>query len=313
MTLDIVGIVIALLQGLFVLLAAPLFSGIGRKVRARMHTRRGPSIFQDYYDIAKLFKRQDVHSNASSNISRLMPPLYIGTMVVLAMGLPMLTRFSPIFFLGDAILIIYLLAIPRFFFSLMSLDSGSSYGAVGGVRELIIGTLVEPALMLSLFVAALACGTTNVGAMGMAAGAGQIATPLAYAIAGVAFACACYIEMGKLPYDLAEAEQEIQEGPLQELSGPSLAMMHLAIPMKQIIVASLFLAVFIPFGSAVDYSAANLVLGAVFYLVKLFVLMFITMVIENVVSRVRWKLVGRQTWFIVAISVCSLAFCVLGI
>lgn len=50
-----------------------------------------------------------------------------------------------------------------------------------------------------------------------------------------------------------------------------------------------------------------------FYLVKLFVLMFITMVIENVVSRVRWKLVGRQTWFIVAISVCSLAFCVLGI
>lgn len=313
MTIDILQIIIALVQGILLVLLAPLVSGIGRKFRARMHTRKGPSVFQDYYDIAKLLKRPDVHSNASSKIARLTPPLYIGTMVVLAMGLPMATRFSPLPFLADAILIIYLLALPRFFFSLYGLDSGSAYAGIGGVRELLIGTLVEPSLMLALFVAAISCGTTNVGDMGMAVGAGEIRNVLGFVIAGVAFALACYVEMGKLPFDLAEAEQELQEGPLSEMSGPSLAMMHIAIPMKQAVVATLLIAIFIPFGSAVDLSPANALIGTGFYLLKMIAILLVTMVVENVVSRVRWKLTGRQTWFIVAIAVCAFAFCLLGI
>lgn len=53
-------------------------------------------------------------------------------------------------------------------------------------------------------------------------------------LAGIAFAIACYMELGKLPFDQAEAEQELQEGPLAELSGPSLAMAKLAMSMKQV-------------------------------------------------------------------------------
>ena len=311
--ITVAQIVIALLQGICIVLVAPLVSGIARKVRARMHTRQGASIFQDYYDIAKLLKRQDVHSNASSNISRITPPLYIGVMVLLAAGLPMITRACPIPLMGDAILIIYLMAIPRFFFSLTGLDSGSAYAGTGGVRELLVGTLVEPSLMLALFVAALSCGTTNVGEMGVMVGSGAIQNPVAFVVAGVAFAFACYIEMGKLPYDFAESEQELQEGPLAEMSGPSLAMMHIAIPMKQIVVAALFVAIFLPFGSATDTSLAGLAVGALAFVGKIAVVMLVTMVIENIVSRVRWKLVGRQTWAVVAIAVCALAFCVLGL
>lgn len=313
MTIEPLQIVIALIQGILIVLLAPLVSGITRKVRARMQTRQGASIFQDYYDIAKLLKRQDVHSNASSFVSRIMPPIYIGVMVLLAMGLPMSTRFGPLPFVADCILIIYMLAVSRFFFSLMGLDSGSAYAGTGGTRELLIGTLVEPSLMLALFVAAMACGTTNVGEMGIAVGSGQVAYPIAFAIAGIAFAVACYMEMGKLPYDLAEAEQELQEGPLSELSGPSLAMMHIAVPMKQIIMATLFIAIFLPFGSSVDLSLGGVLTGTVVYVVKLAVIMFITMILENVVSRVRWKLTGRQTWFVVAIAVVALALCVIGL
>lgn len=311
--IEIMQIVIALVQGILLVLLAPLVSGIARRFRAKMHTRRGPSVFQDYYDLAKLLKRQDVHSNHSSNVSKITPPLFMGAMIVLAMGMPMATRFCPIPFLGDAILIIYLMALPRFFFALTGIDSGSSYAGTGGVRELLVGTLVEPSLMLALFVAALSCGTTNIGEMGQMVGAGQIQSPLAFVIAGIAFAVACYIEMGKLPYDFAEAEQELQEGPLSELSGPSLAMMHLALPMKQAIVASLFIAIFIPFGSSVDLSFAGTAIGTLVYLGKMVVVLLITMVIENVVCRVRWKLTGRQTWFVVVIAVCAFAFCVLGI
>lgn len=306
-------ILIALLQGVLLVLLAPLVSGVTRWMRAKMHTRRGPSIWQDYYDIAKLLKRQDVFSNASSWVMRFMPPVFMGTMILLAMGMPAFTRFCPVPLLGDVVFLLYMLALPRFFFALAGLDSGSAYAGTGATRELIMGTLVEPSLMLALFVAAISCGTTNVGDMGQVIAAGQCQNPIALVVAGVAFAVACYIELGKLPYDLAESEQELQEGPLAEYSGPSLAMLHLAMPMKQIVVVSWFVAIFLPFGSAVDLSAIGLLVGVGVYVAKVAVIFFICAIIENVVCRVRFKLVGRQTWFVVAIAVCAFAFCALGI
>ena len=106
------SIVVAILQALLLMLLAPLTSGIGRWLRAKIHTRKGPSIFQDYYDIIKLFKRDDVRTESSTFVSRYMPVLYVGVCFVLAMGMPMATRACPIPVLGDIILIIYLLALP---------------------------------------------------------------------------------------------------------------------------------------------------------------------------------------------------------
>lgn len=306
-------IVIALVQALLLVALAPLFSGTSRWLRAKIHTRRGPSIFQDYYDIAKLFRRQDVHSADSSFVHKLMPPLFMGCMIVLAMGIPMITRFSPVPILGDIILIIYLMALPRFFFALSGVDSGSAYAGIGSIRELIVGVLVEPSMMLALFVAAIACGTTNVGDMGMAIGSGTATNPVALVVAGIAFFCACYIELGKLPFDMAEAEQEIQEGPLQEYSGPSLALAKMSLSMKQVIVVSWFAAIFLPWGSAVDLSVASLAIGLVAWLVKMGVIFFVCGVFENIVARVRYKLMGRQTWSVVGIAAIALVLCVLGL
>jgi hydrogenase-4 component C len=90
-------------------------------------------------------------------------------------------------------------------------------------------------------------------------------------------------------------------------------MMHLAMPMKQIVVISWFIAIFLPFGSATDMSALSLLLGLVFFILKFIVITFACGIAENVVCRVRFKLTGRQTWFILAVAVCAFAFCVLGI
>ncbi|MDR0888809.1 MAG: NADH-quinone oxidoreductase subunit H, partial [Coriobacteriales bacterium] len=303
-------IVIAIVQMVLLVAVAPLISGTARWITAKMQTRQGPPVLQDYYDIVKLLKRQDVSSKDTSFVHRFMPLLYVGCMLVILLGLPIITRESPIPPLADAILIVYLLALPRFFFSLASIDTSGAYAGTGGIRELLIGVLVEPALMLSLFVAALACGSTNIGIIGSEVGSFTSSCPVAMVVAAVAFAVACYIEMGKLPYDLAEAEQEIQEGPLQEYSGPSLATMKVGMTLKQIVVASLFIAVFIPFGSAVDMQPLSLLLGLVFYVIKLAVVFLICSFVENLVSRVRFKLVGHQTWLVVGISALSLVFCV---
>lgn len=308
-----IEIIIACIQVLLLVILAPLVSGMTRWLRAKMHTRKGPSILQDYHDIIKLFKRQDLHTNESSFIHRLMPPLFFGTMLLLALGLPTVVRFSPMPFLADIILIVYLLALPRFFFALSAIDSGSSYAGVGGIRELMIGVLVEPAMMLALFVAALSTGSTNVGAIGETIGSLTATHPTTVLIAGLAFAVACYIELAKLPYDLAEAEQELQEGPLAEYSGPSLAITKMAMSMKQILVVSWFLAMFLPFGSATEITVLSLAIGLVVYLLKLAVVFFVCAIFENVVSRVRFKLLGRQTWTVFGISVFAFVFWILGV
>ena len=307
------NILVAILQAILLVVIAPLISGITRKIRAMMHSRKGTDIWQDYRDLAKLWHRCEVREGQSGLVSRAMPPVFLGCMVLLAAGLPLAAQACPVPILGDIITILYLMALPRFMFSLASIDSGGSYTSIGGIRELLVGVLVEPSLMLVLFVMAIAAGSTNTGLMA-AAVANFSAYPLvAVVVAAVACAMACYIEMGKLPFDLAEAEQEIQEGPLAAYSGPSLAMLKLGVSCKQLVVASLFVAIFLPFGAAATMAPLDLLLGFVCYVVKVVVVMLAASVIENSVMRVRYKYLGRYTWFVVGIASLSLLFLVIGI
>ncbi len=306
-------LIVGIVQVFCLLALAPLVSGSARWMRAKMHTRRGPSILQDYYDIAKLFKRQDVHTADSTFVHRIMPALFIVCMCILALGIPMIMRASAVPMLGDIILIIYLMALPRFFFALSAVDTSDAYAGVGGVRELIVGVLVEPSMMLALFVAALCCGSTSVEGMSQAVGSLSFSNPLALIVAGIAFGCACYIELGKLPFDMAEAEQELQEGPLAEYSGPSLAMAKMALSMKQIIVVSWVIAIFLPWGSATVATPVALVIGLIAWLVKLVCLFFACSLFENLVARVRYKLLGRQTWTVCGIAAVALVLCLIGL
>ena len=137
--------------------------------------------------------------------------------------------------------------------------------------------------------------------------------PVAVVVAGVAFAIACYMEMGKVPFDMAEAEQEIQEGPLAELSGPSLAMLKLGMSVKQAVVAGLFIALFLPVGAAASMAPLDLIVGFVALIVKMLVVFLVVSVIENAVIRVRYKYLGRYTWFAVGIAALSFVFLIIGI
>lgn len=112
--------------------------------------------------------------------------------------------------------------------------------------------------------------------------------------------------------DQAEAEQELQEGPLAELSGPSLAMMKLAMGMKQVVVVAWFTSIFIPWGESPRPSASPLV-GAVVFLVKCLVDFVVCGVLENSVSRSRFKVLGNQTWAVVGIAVLAFVFVVVGV
>ena len=108
--------VLAIVQALILLALAPLFSGISRMIRARIQSRRGPGLLQDYRDIAKLMKRQNIWPDNAGAVSRMMPYVLISTVMVVAMSLPLVTRVSPFGAGSDLITVVYLLALFRLFF-----------------------------------------------------------------------------------------------------------------------------------------------------------------------------------------------------
>ncbi|MFV2826063.1 formate hydrogenlyase subunit HycD, partial [Escherichia coli] len=142
-----------LIQALVLFAVAPLLSGITRVARARLHNRRGPGVLQEYRDIIKLLGRQSVGPDASGWVFRLTPYVMVGVMLTIATALPVVTVGSPLPQLGDLITLLYLFAIARFFFAISGLDTGSPFTAIGASREAMLGVLVEPMLLLGLWVA----------------------------------------------------------------------------------------------------------------------------------------------------------------
>ncbi|MFV0574948.1 MAG: respiratory chain complex I subunit 1 family protein [Vibrio sp.] len=306
-------VLLAVSQALLMLLLAPLATGFSRVIRARIHSRRGPGLLQDYRDIAKLLRRQAVAPSNAGVIFWIMPWVLMTTMLLIAMALPTLTQTSPFPISGDVITDIYLLAIFRFFFALAGIDSNSMFAGIGSSRELTLGVLVEPILMLGIIVAALLVGSTDLGyiSQGMIEQIGE--QPITVIFAGAACAFAVFVEMGKLPFDGAEAEQELQEGPVTEYSGSSLAMLKMALGLKQLVVAQLFLAIFIPWGKAAELTFAGLIIAAIWLFVKLIVVFFLAGIIENSMARVRFLNTNRLTWPAFGLAVLALAFYIMGL
>ena len=302
----------AVVQAIFLLLLTPLFTGISRQIRAKMHSRQGPGIMQDYRDITKLLKRQSVAPRDSGFIFWVMPYVLLGSMLLLAMALPVVTTTSLFSGAGDLIIILYIFALFRFFFSLSGLDTGSPFAGIGASRELTLGVLVEPILFLGLLVVALIAGSTNIGSISAVMSQGWV-SPTATLLAMLACGFATFIEMGKIPFDVAEAEQELQEGPLTEYSGSGLALVKWGIGLKQVVVAVLFLSIFFPFGSASVLTAGSLLLALGLMLVKLLVIFVLASLVENSLARGRFLLTHHVTWLGFGVAALGFVFYLTGL
>lgn len=296
----------ALLQSLVLFAAAPLLSGISRVARARLHNRRGPGVLQEYRDLLKLLGRQSIAPAASGWVFRLTPFVMVGVMLTVATALPVVTVVSPLPELGDLITLIYLFAIARFFFAIAGLDTGSPFTGLGASREAVLGVLVEPILLLGLWVAALVAGSTHISHITNAVYHWPLSRSIPLLLALCACAFATFIEMGKLPFDLAEAEQELQEGPLSEYSGSGFAVLKWGISLKQLVVLQLFVGVFLPWGQMTTFSAAGLLLALAIAVVKLVAGVLIIALFENSMARLRFVATSRVTW--AGFGVAFLAF-----
>jgi len=249
------NIVLSIIQALGVILLAPLVSGVIKTSKARLQNRRGPSLFQSYFDLIKLLNKDSVVSPTISWIFNIAPYIYFAGCVAAAALVPVVTTMSS--GVGDVFTLIYLLAIGRFFLVLASLDAGSAFGGMGGAREMFIAILVEPALLLSMMTVAFKAQTTNLGLMASMVESSPLS--LAYVFAAIAFFIVLIAETGRIPVDNPDTHLEltmIHEGMTLEYSGRKLALIFWASAVKQLITILLFILLFLPgnvFSSADDF------------------------------------------------------------
>ena len=292
-----------LLNVVLALFLSPLCEGIMRKLRAAIHSRLGPPITQPYWDLLKLLGKEDLRGTGGVVYASL-PALTLGSLLLLATLVPMGTA-APLAFAGDMIVVLYVATMSGVLIMLAGFASASPYASVGSSREMMMLLSVEPILAIALSVGAFKARTLALG--GIVNWQVQNGPSISMAIGGVAFFLALQGLAGKLPFDIAEADQEIMGGSLVEQSGPRLALFRWAIWTKQLVFAFLLVEVFFPW-PRVGIPLLDLTIT----MLKVLVVLILVAVIDVVNPRLRIDQAMGYFMRVAVSSLAALAFAVIG-
>jgi NADH-quinone oxidoreductase subunit H len=216
---------------LFTAIAGGLFSWIDRKVTAWLQFRKGPPLLQPFYDFFKLLLvKETILPAKGSKMTFLLAPILGLAGATLSGVLIMLPAFNvKPGFNGDIIVIFYLLTIPSLTYIIGALAAGNTLASVGASREMKL--VISYELTFLLVVAAvimkanMAIGIKDIMAVQTDTG------PFVGSISGILLFVACVFciqaKLGLVPFDMAEAETEINHGSFIEYSGPAYSLIRL--------------------------------------------------------------------------------------
>lgn len=301
------SILLAVANLVLVLALSPLIEGIMRKITARVQSRQGPPIRQPYYDLLKLLGKEDIESGETPLMQRFAAYLSLATILSVALLVPMGGR-VPLQSGGDSILLIYLLTLCGISSLVAALAAGSTYSLVGMSREMMAMMTLEPLLAVAIVVGAIHTGSLRLDDVlgGSLYGAGAFPWAGLIMLGVLVFSLQAFV--GRVPFDTAEAETEIMEGPVMEYSGPKLALFKLARMSKLFVYSALFVALFAPWGSGLFYP-----LSLIIFLAKVFgVVLFVTLIAATH-ARYRIDQAVRYYAGLFALSLVALVFAVNGL
>jgi formate hydrogenlyase subunit 4 len=260
------------------LAAAPVLGGFlagwDRRISARMQSRRGPPILQPFYDVRKLWQKQNIVVRRSQNF-------YILFFLLLVIFT------GALFFAGsDLLLVIFALTLAAIFFVLGAYKASSPYSFIGAERELIQMMAYEPMILLT------AIGMYMVTKSFYVHEIAAHSTLLVLALPGIflGFIYTLEIKFRKSPFDLSSshhAHQELVRGITTEFSGRALAMIEIAHWYE-----SIFL-----LGWVYLFFASSPLLGVA---VSLLVFVLVILV-DNVFARLKWQTALRSAWVVAAV------------
>jgi formate hydrogenlyase subunit 4 len=278
-------------QTLLLLLLAPLLSGCIKNWKAKLQNRRGPAVWQPYFDIAKFLRKDMVISEHASWIFRATPyVLFISTLLA-GLLVPLVSASAPLSLFGGALVFVGLLALGRFFLALGGLDPASAFGGMGSSREMTISAIAEPALMLAIFTVAISAGSTNLSNMLAAAQLPdwKLLNP-AHVLAFASLFIVLLAETGRIPVDNPATHLEltmIHEAMILEYSGRYLAMIEWSASIKQLILMALLVNIFFPVGVATEVTASAIGFSLICFLAKLLALAGVVVLVETSNAKLR--------------------------
>jgi len=249
------GILAQALEIIAAVLAAPLLLGWVNQCRAWLQNRSAPSLLQPWRAIRKLFHKDAVLAENASTLFRAAPYVVFGTMVLAAAIIPSMATRLPLSIAADSIALVGLLATARMFMALAAMDVGTAFGTMGARREMMIGFLAEPALLMVIFLAAMITQTTSLTGIAESLTGQQLAIYPSAAFTGVAFLLVLLAENARIPVDNPATHLEltmIHEAMLLEYSARHLALMEWAAALKLFNYACIGFALFIPWGVAAE-------------------------------------------------------------
>jgi len=203
---------------------------IDRKVSARIQWRQGPPWYQGFADIGKLLYKEVIIPREAFGSGFVAAPLFGLASVVLAVTILCVSFFGMSKgFIGDIIVVWYLFAIPAIALIYVGSTSGNPLSSVGVSREIKLLLSYDLPMIIVIVMMASKAGSFSVQAiMDWQRTNGSNISNL-YGIIGFAVAVFCVqAKLGRVPFDLPEAETELGSGILIELSGGVLAAYELS-------------------------------------------------------------------------------------
>ncbi len=283
-----IGVIV--LQSALLIAISPLITGVIRKLKALMQSRKGASIFQPYYDLYKLFRKESVISGNASWVFNITPYVCMAAILIAVLMVPVVSTNS-LNFVGDLIVVVYMLAMMRFFMALSALDTGSAFGGMGSSREMTISAIAEPTMLLAIFTMALIAGTTSLGNISyqLSVNGLDLIRPSLF-LGFAALFIVTLAENARVPVDNPATHLEltmIHEGMILEYSGKQLALMELSSMAKLALFLTILANVFLPWGIATSITVAGLGIGLIALLVKILIMAAVIAYIESSIAKLR--------------------------
>lgn len=242
-----------LVQNALVLLAAPLLLGWVDQCRAWLQNRSGAGVLQPFRVLVKLFHKDAVLADDVSPLFRATPYVRFACMWLAASLVPVLATDLPLSPAVDVIALVGIFALARTFISLAAMDTGTAFGSLGARREMLVGFLAEPALLMVFFTAAAISQSTSLITIVETLAHRQFVLYPSMAFAAVAFVMVLLAENARIPVDNPSTHLEltmIHEAMTLEYSARHLALVEWASALKLLAYMTIGIALFAPWGIA---------------------------------------------------------------
>lgn len=285
------------------IVSAPLFIGIVNKLKSRLTGRIGPSVFQSYYDLRRLLRKETIYADSASLISRIAPVISFSSILFAGMILPIGFYKPLISFNGDIILFAYLLGLSRFFQILGAMDIGSSFEGMGAAREATFAVFAEPIYFFTLGSLAFIFGFTSMYDIFHSISLNDPSFLVFIIVASISVFFLMITETSRMPVDDPNTHLEltmIHEVMILDNSGMELFLYQYSSYLKILIYAALASNFFNPF------SIQNHLIGFLLYIVIMFILIMNLVWIETMLGRFRLKSIPQYLLFAASIGILNL-------